>query len=340
VDPPQPQHRQGGLWNFLTWSFFLSQVMAGEAFFGAQARAAEESGTTHGPAAASGSNAPSGFALDPERVHLADDVKGATLAASGSLMTTGMHSLEGSAAGATSFAADGHAGADPDAASGAGAQAMAASGESQTAEAPGAAGGELVSGGGEVGELVSAALETVDNTIDAVDGVLDQALTSVVAPVTAAVTGVTDQVLQSLDTVTGDVVAGVETLLEPVQDALQPVATVVDAIAAPLSNLLGVQGIVGSAGEIVVAELPLVNALHLDSLFANGAYTSYGLNLDAEPAATQAPASVTSILDGVLGGLEAVVVPHDGQDTSAPPQGLLAGVADELHLRGEGLGLL
>lgn len=36
-----PPHKERALWNFLTWSFFLAQVLAAEQFIGAQARASE-----------------------------------------------------------------------------------------------------------------------------------------------------------------------------------------------------------------------------------------------------------------------------------------------------------
>src|SRR5437763_8753130 len=41
VLPTKPE-RQRGLWSFLTWSFFLSQVMAGKSFFPDGAHAAQD----------------------------------------------------------------------------------------------------------------------------------------------------------------------------------------------------------------------------------------------------------------------------------------------------------
>ena len=36
-----PPHKERALWNFLTWSFFLAQVLAAEQFIGARANAAD-----------------------------------------------------------------------------------------------------------------------------------------------------------------------------------------------------------------------------------------------------------------------------------------------------------
>src|SRR5713226_7477726 len=42
-DMPTPlPTRQQGLWNFLTWSFFISQVLAAESFAGSSAHAASD----------------------------------------------------------------------------------------------------------------------------------------------------------------------------------------------------------------------------------------------------------------------------------------------------------
>src|SRR5688500_6357510 len=35
-----PPHKERALWNFLTWSFFIAQVLAAEQFIGAHAKAA------------------------------------------------------------------------------------------------------------------------------------------------------------------------------------------------------------------------------------------------------------------------------------------------------------
>ena len=40
-DLPGTQQREKGLWNFLTWSFFISQIMVAEQFLGSAAKAGE-----------------------------------------------------------------------------------------------------------------------------------------------------------------------------------------------------------------------------------------------------------------------------------------------------------
>ncbi len=362
-EPPQPQHRQGGLWNFLTWSFFLSQVMVAEAFLGDKARAAEADGAAPDAVDNSGGNAGGDFALDPDRLLPADDATAEPPAASGTPMTTALQSLDQSAAPTMGFGADRIAGDGHDVPLAHAPQALATDAEGPPAEAPGHAEEppeavlppdtspppilQPVIGpdglGDAVGGLVTAALETVDNTVDALTGVLDQTLATVVAPATQLVAELSGQVLQTVDGVTDGVVAAIGNVLEPVQEVLQPVATVVETVAAPLSELLDIQGLVGSPGAIVVPELPVVGALHLDALFADGAYTPYGLNVDAGPAVAGATAEVaataTTALDAVLGEVAGAL--QVGQDDQpAPLPGLLANVVDELHLRGEGLGLL
>jgi hypothetical protein len=174
-----------------------------------------------------------------------------------------------------------------------------------------------------------------------------------VSPATGAIgdtIGHVSPILGGLDNAVGSLDAILDHALEPsvnlAGSLLQPAATVVDHAIEPLSDILGIQGVVASSGNIVMSELPLAGTLHLDDLFSNGAHTDYNLSINSEPAGTsvslQTGGSVGSLMDKIIGDQQGVDATHDGHDNALAAHALPTSVIDELHLRGsgEGVGLL
>jgi hypothetical protein len=360
---PQP-HRQGGLWNFLTWSFFLSQLVAAESFFGSRAHA-------EGDADSSSLQSPGtpGQPLLAAHVNRLDDGAGTPSATSAQPQGEHSHAHDGSSAhdgvaGAVSVGGHGTAGAVPAVIQGQSVEAQTAS-PHPSSDADGSPAAilnlETLPAIGAVGNtldhVVSPVLATLDNTVGSLDALLDHALEvgptlavpivnvadTILQPVSATV----DQVAAPLDALLGHALAsGVTSLAAPVANTadaiLQPAASIVDHAVAPISDVLSIQGDLGSSGTIVLAEVPLAGALPLDDLFSRGTYTAYNLNLTSEPVAAsvslQTGGAAVSIADNVVGD------PHggDGHDHTMTPHSLPTSALDELHLRGlgEGVGLI
>jgi hypothetical protein len=189
---------------------------------------------------------------------------------------------------------------------------------------------------------ISPVLGTADGVLGSPAASLDQGL--------APMVGVADHVLPPLDGMVAEadapVTSGIAPLLAPVDQAadaiLQPVASVVEDEIAPLSDVLGHQGVVASSGNILVSDLG--GRPSLDDLFSKGTYTPYNLGLSAELSPASAPlpngSSLVSMIDTIIGDQHGANPAHDGQDSANLPHGVETRVVDDLHLRGEGHGLL
>jgi hypothetical protein len=352
---PASPPRQAGLWNFLTWSFFLSQALAAEMFLGGAAQAAADDagrGSTHAPGA-SAANLPAQV-LAGVNTAQGEDVSTAVHGAAG----PGAASLDplqkGLAQGERGHVAEaaagieGGAGGSYDIASSAVVGRSSPAGDSDPVQA---AVGELPEG--PISPLLPDLPETV---LDPVVATVTDTLGSVLGIVTSVVGSVGD--------IVGHVLAPVVEPLDALLDnSLAPVAGVVEQIAAPVAgavnlaeaglpevadvvapfaNVADLLGIVASPGSIVLPEVALPGAAQADDLFADGSHTPYNLALNAAQAIPAAvPLLVAPIADKIFGGSDGSEPAHDDQQGALPQDGILHHVLDELNLRGlnDGLGL-
>jgi hypothetical protein len=343
-EPAPPQHRQRGLWNFLTWSFFLSQILAAESFMGAAARTQEDGGNTHGAADGS-SAAAAGGATYPSAAHIGrvDDVATTGHELSGAEHAPPLQPLEGSATAMKDLPGVHASGGGNVAAMGSAGE--GANGSPTAVDEPG-----ILPTIGSIGDAVDHAISPVLGTVDSLVGSLDPILDHALAPVLS----VADHMPQPVDAMVGEAVATVISSVEPIlapthataDTVLQPVASFVDQDIAPLSDVLGHRGVVASPGSIMVSEPPHISTHPLDDLFAKGTYTPYHLSLNAELAPTSASllngGSVASMIDNIIGDQHGANATHDGQDGPMAAHSLQTSVVDDLHFRGlaEGHGLL
>ena len=329
---PSP-HRQKGLWNFLTWSFFISQVMAAETFAGSAARAAgatdnETVARNHADAHAGGGTLP---AIGGIPGLAGDDATVSGPAASGPALAP-LNLGDGSGAGneKTQAATSNGSGDGGDGGDG---------GDAAMARASGAVGNQVAfqqaidSHGTEPqaplapedqdlsGRLVPVVAPLVGEHVVApvvalrgeATEVLATTVEHVVAPVVGLVGDVVCCVLGSLTSVVEPAVAPIgeatEHALQPlanvVGETVSPAACVVELVVAPLAETLGnllqplgdfagQHGIVASGGTIVVLELAPIGGLHLDELFSQGSYTSYNLALGTASTTTASATFSTS----------------------------------------------
>src|SRR4051812_34114379 len=97
---PQPQsamasaHRERGLWSFLTWSFFISQVLAAGNFVGSSAHAASE--TDAAPAPTDHASVQAAAVSPPVNaaVHASGSDEAATAAKASSVLAGVQHAVE------------------------------------------------------------------------------------------------------------------------------------------------------------------------------------------------------------------------------------------------------
>jgi len=290
-DTPTPlPTRQQGLWNFLTWSFFISQVLAAESFVGASAHAAGDTESAPSSGGSSAAQAQAGLTRSPNDM-LAREPGDTQAAAQGSESHPAalLHTMGGQPSHASAATAASDTGATGAA-------------DHMTAADAGSADGELLlraANSESLADLQAATLDqTVGSTADTlgdVVGSLGGAVGNSVSPVLGAVgdiVGTIGDLLGSLDATldhalspvlgaVGDVVGSVEQLVEhavaPVIAAVGNIVgsleTILEQAAAPLGDLLGSLDIIGSKGSILVPETPLLGKLHLDDLFSNGSYT-------------------------------------------------------------------
>lgn len=317
------RQKEGGLWNFMTWAFFISQVLGGDQFIGAAAAA-----TTDGDPQARKSDG-------------SDDVaknSGLGQLTSGSRTNAGE---EPTAAARQSHATDANAapdGADglsnyadlpelngfgraPAEQSSAGAVQQAAF-EEPASSGPGGGGGSTpadnpsLPGAGGHGPLPDIDLGPIfnpggllpgigDGLSDVIDSLVDNAvlpLTDTVADLVQTLTGTIDGVLKPLTGVVDDLVGSIDGLLDnavaPLTGALD---TIVEGTVSPL--LANVDDLIESLGDgLGEAAAPLTGTI-------DDVVETLGSTIGSA-----APA-LTGLVDGLTGGLGG-----QGEDNGGPLQ--------------------
>jgi hypothetical protein len=356
-DTPTPlPTRQQGLWNFLTWSFFISQVLAAESFVGGSAHAAGDTESAPSSGGSSAAQAQAGLTRSPNDM-LAREPGDTQAAAQGSESHPAalLHAMGGQpshASAATDASDTGAAGAADHAtaadAGSAGGELLlrAANSESladlqaatldqtvgSTADTLGDVVGSL---GGAVGNSVSPVLGAVGDivgTIGDLFGSLDATLDHALSPVLGAVGGVVGSVEQLVEHAVAPVIAAVGNVVGSLE-------TILEQAAAPLGDLLGSLDIIGSEGSILVPETPPLGKLHLDDLFSNGSYTPYNLAMNLGQAPSPTANASLPIIDNLLADLHAGSSTDDHHNNATPAHGALTPILDDLHLRGLGDGI-
>ena len=327
----QARQKERGLWNFLTWSFFLSQVIADSPFAGAAVASSAnvEETSEHGNAARHSSVQPPmgrgpGSGLDggegPTGAQPVSGVAASQLALPDINADALSHFTGIDVAGDNSprqlGVMDASGGSRVASASG-------QEGEHPPANAPDDSG----TGGGSGIDLPPIGSGVVDLIDDLLDPPLS-AIGGVVGDLTDCLTGTIDDVMSSLQGATdlvGNTLALVPNTLAPV---LKPLTDVVDAageaiqgVTAPLTttlekvtdglpDLLGLDklvggGLVSAPGQILFKPLSIGGDL-LPDLFSKGKYTDYNLALradqggDTQGHASVATASSSTLLDSLL----------------------------------------
>lgn len=283
-----PPHKERALWNFLTWSFFLAQVLAAEQFIGARANAAESPDlkAPESTAALAASDLQS-LAVPDGTIGAVDDVRSGL---SGGLDDVFGQSVKLGDFGGSAIDIDYAALAQREDFS----QSISAGGYGGTDAGP------SLSGDTPVDLVVDVVVPDILEVIGDVTGPLLETVEDIVATLTGIVGGITDPLL---DTV-GNIVHVVDDLLEPVTDLVadltQPLGDVVHDVLTPVTALLGnaddlgstAQGVLASAGQLT---LPILELAGLDDIFNDGRYTDYGIELHTNATAlTEAIADVTA----------------------------------------------
>jgi hypothetical protein len=305
----RPAHqREKGLWNFLTWSFFISQIVAAHHLTSSSAHAAEAA-DDKGSAdtaldVAAGPDALAALAfLDPADLQQA--IAMAAKSINAGQVATGLDGLlgvethadeEGASVGARTAVPDEEP--TPQVASAAAVGGDSPGGES---DATGAMAGTVIGPVvGEVLDLLDPILDPVITIVGDVAGVLDPVVDGVVAPVLGAVEGLVD----ALDPLLDGLVAPVAGLAGGLVEALEPV---LEGVVAPVAGL--------------VETLEPV----LDGIVAPIAGLAGGVAEVLEPVLEGVVAPVAGLAGGVTEVLEPVL-----QGAVAPVAGLAGGVAEVL----------
>lgn len=280
-----PPHKERALWNFLTWSFFLAQVLAAEQFIGAQAKAADDPVLKTPDSTGLAASPLQSLALPDGTVAAVDDVRSAF---GGSLDDTLGPSVKLGYFGDSAIDLDYAALARSEDFS----QSISAGGYGM-AEA-----GSLLPGDTPIGPLpdtvVDVVVPDVLEVIGDVTGPLLDTVEDIVATLTGLVGGITDPLLHTV----GGVAGAVD---DVVHEVLAPVTNLVEDLAQPLGGALA------SAGQLT---FPVLNLAGLDDLYNNGRYTDYSIELQtsipASPTVTSsdpigsAAGAVTDVVDHVV----------------------------------------
>ena len=285
-----PPHKERALWNFLTWSFFIAQVLAAEQFLGAQAKAAEDlalqppdpataavlpaeslatadatGNATEDPRSSPGTNLDDVFAT-PFQLGQFD----------GSVIDLDAIAVERAESSSQSIAVAGYG--------------TAGAGASATGDLPDVS----VDAGSDLLDLLDDAagplLNTVEDivaTLNGIVGAVTDPLLGTVGTLVHALDGAVHQALAPVTDLVGD-------LTEPVGDILVLPAKLLDDAASPVATVLDLTGdlaasthdVLASAGQLA---FPALKLAALDDLFTNGRYTDYNIELQAS-----APASATT----------------------------------------------
>lgn len=325
--------REKGLWNFLTWSFFLSQILVAEQFIGTAARAADGV-----EPAASPEGSPT--QATPESAQPLADVHA---------QGAGEQTL-GAGAATQEATPSLHLPADP-AGQGMHAEAefarVAADG-ADAAPSVGVGGLSLVSAEGLLGEGLNIPLSTdlglnldlggvLGGVGDGLSGLLGGVLEPVVEGVVAPVVDLVDDVLGTLVPVVGQVLAPVTGLVGGVVQTLDPVTGLLGKLVHSLVPNVA-PDVVASGGSLSFA--PVIPDLGLDDLFAGGSHTDLGLALQSTAASGMSSGgAAASLLDHLVGGAHADSAPDQGHSDGSGQNITLPSILDEIALRGLGDGI-
>jgi hypothetical protein len=340
--------KERGLWNFLTWSFFLSLVLSSEfSADGASAHAAAadtsvaQSHEGDGAASTASLAAPAAVAASGEEAVAASGEQHANESSAGVVAHGGQPrqfsgpehiSLEHHQAGAAGSAGSGYV--------------DVSIGDIMTDV------GSTVSNVGDgltglVGGVLHPVTETLQSVVSSLDGIVDEAL----SPLLETTAGIT----HLLDNVFGPGTDGAaHTIGDVAHVALAPVTSVVDGVVTPLissfapvpdvvgsglSGLLGHPGsehdAVASAGSIT---LPVTSSLGgvVDDLFSAGRYSDYNLELQTGVSASAGAPVATSSAGSVLANLfsgDAGSVDHPNDHAASSHPLALPNALDELGSR-------
>ncbi len=298
VLPIAPQ-RERGLWSFLTWSFFLSQIVAGQAFIGSAANAGQQADINSGDPG-EGQSRIANTLSELEYDHATADTGSqygeaglATLDQRAPGDDPHINATNADAADAASMANKSFSQGSAGIASTGNAQEQVGTGSDETPVPIVVHAGEIVPGVLDV--VVDGTLVPVLSVVDDLVGVLNPLLGQTLSPVFGTVDGVleainpvADQVLTPVFATTDTVLATVEPLLDgvlsPVTDLLDgPVRDIPATITGGLFGLVGSEplgnlplDIVASSGDIQFSANAAIGA---DDLFSSGGYTDYSIEL-------------------------------------------------------------
>jgi len=253
---PGPQ-RERGLWSFLTWSFFLSQLAVGNAFAAGAAQAGNSldlnsavTGTNPGAADARITGVPDLGMLDARESQPAGPAapgqSHGPAAAAVASMPAGLESLDlTSDAGSLAIQRAASHGAE-----------MSEDAPTDATEAnTGGLPSDAIPGIIPALEIDVPPLGTIEDTIDVVGSTLEDILVPVVETVEdlAGVLGPTlDQVLAPAETLVDGVVGGLQPTLDPL---LSPVASLAEGVSEIIEPVGGI------AAEIVALADPVIDAV-------------------------------------------------------------------------------
>jgi hypothetical protein len=256
------ERREKGLWSFLTWSFFLSQVVGAEQASAAEARpsgaaddTASTSDTAVGQAATSGVRPPTAeiqeVATGPLVQSLAQAAAPSVFlaAAPAEFAPPGVRSTEDSSGGQQTSAAP----------------AVPVGTQPAANWAPGATPGSELGGGAPgvgdpllsviemppvVNQVIAPVVDLVGDVVEDVGEVLDSVVEQVVVPVIGIVGDVAGDVVQVLDPVVEQVVAPVIGIVGDVAgDVVQVLDPVVEQVVAPVIGIVG--DVVGDVVQVL-----------------------------------------------------------------------------------------
>ena len=361
-----PPHKERALWNFLTWSFFIAQMLAADQLVGGKAQAAGDLDLptsdahveTVAPLSDSVMLAEAAGGTDPEE---AVAVRSAGLPDAGAAALMKYGQFDGSAIGLEAAAA---VQSEDVMQVGviSGSHVLAAS-EQVTADyvVPDIA--NDIHGGllDVVDDTVDPLLDTVEDIVDALGdivgditdpllGALDDIVESTVGPLLSTVESVVGSLDDTLDAVTdpllatlGDVVPDavadigrnlhdvVESLSQPLDAALDLPPKVLEALVPPVATAVQVtQGATQAIQDVLASSgelaFPVLEIAGLDELYTDGRYTDYNLAL-------QAKLPLPDLVAGDAGAAasnpvgDALTALSDAGDTE-----LLDNIKDGLHL--------
>jgi hypothetical protein len=365
--------KEKGLWNFLTWSFFLSLVMSSEAFSGSSAHAAE--GDSAFAKSHDGGDADPNFSNDPSLLDTSSTgEEGAKQTFAGQsdheLPVAEVHRVEQAPLGKSGSIdvehAQSHGQAIVASAIEEGASVTeegALSGSNPGGDDPVTVGNGPETGGhvdlpidnilSDVGSLVSNVgdgltgllgdvVPPVTEVLHGVVGSLDDIVEHAISPLLETASGVT----HLLDTVLDGATAGIAhtasdvvgTVTQPVLQVAEPVLNVVgDVLHSVTGGQDDTQGLLGSAGSIVVQPVAAIDHL-ADDLFQNGRYSDYNMELQASGDVSGDHANASINVSGVASLVTDLISggahdDHHDTDHAASQPLTLPSVLDELGSR-------